>query len=786
MPAGLERPAAWGATKKSKICCGVQAGITPPTPQSATLKGIMKSFTPTRTALLVALALQQLHHPALAQGQPAVPRSDDASSMPPAKSAQPGAQALPEIKVQGAQMNDDYVPAASSVGGKVLTPLRDIPQSVTVINRAVLDAQAATSLSDAVRNVPGITLGGAEGGQIGNNINLRGFSARTDLYLDGMRDRGQYYRDTFYLESIEVLKGPSSMLFGRGSTGGIINQVSKEPGLRDRNEVSTTIGTGGYVRGTADLNRRLSETSALRVNLVGQDVGTTRDTLQNRDFGVAPSLRLGIGTDTQITLSALIEHNHDMPDYGLLAVNGRPLDVRRDNIYQFTDDRTVQDVASFNAKVEHKINANLTLRNQTQLSHYKTDARETAPNNVGTVAAGIFTPLPTAAAGNFTALPLSQLALRYVSHDRVITDQSLDNQTDLIAKFETGSVKHTLITGIELGHDTYDNQASTRTNLPFGAIVNPSPLSSPANSVSVAGNRAQASASTIALYANDTIELGKQWKLVGGLRQDRYHARIDNNVNVLNTAGITTVPSASETDNFTSVRAGAIYQPSEAQSYYVSYGTSFNPSLEQLTLTTGQQNLDPEKNRSIEIGGKWDLMQGNLSLTSALFRIDKSNARTQTSTGVYDLSGDIRVNGFEFGATGRLTPRWQVIGGYTFLDATIVRAAAFDGSQGKVPANTPRNSATLWTTFAMTPEWELGGGATYMSNRFANNTNVVEAGDYTRWDATLAYHQPKYDIRLNLLNLTDRRDFISLIQSDGGRSVPAGGRAALVTATYRF
>lgn len=737
----------------------------------------MKAFTPTRTALLVALALQQLHHPALAQGRPALPAADPAQS---------GAQALPEIKVQGAQLNDDYAPAASTVGGKILTPLRDIPQSVTVINRAVLDAQAATSLSDAVRNVPGITLGGAEGGQIGNNINLRGFSARTDLFLDGMRDRGQYYRDTFYLESVEVLKGPSSMLFGRGSTGGIINQVSKEPGLRDRNEVSTTIGTGGYLRGTADLNRRLSDTSALRVNLVGQDVGTTRDTLQHRDFGIAPSLRLGIGTDTQVTLSALIEHNRDMPDYGLLAINGRPLDVRRDNLYQFTDDRTVQDVASFNARVEHKMNANLTLRNQAQLSRYRTDARETAPNNVGTVAGGIFTPLPTAAAGNFTALPLSQLALRYVSHDRVITDQSLDNQTDLIAKFDTGPVKHTLIAGLELGHDTYDNQAGSRNNLPFGAIVDPSPLSTPANSISIAGNRARASANTVAIYANDTIELGKHWKLVGGLRQDRYQGSIDNNVNSLNTAGNTTVPSATQIVNFTSVRAGAIYQPSEAQSYYVSYGTSFNPSLEQLTLTTGQQNLDPEKNRSVEIGAKWDLMQGNLSLTSALFRIDKSNARTQTSTGVYDLSGDIRVNGFELGATGRLTPRWQVIGGYTFLDATIVKATAFDGSQGKVPANTPRNSATLWTTYALTPEWEVGGGATYMSNRFANNTNVVEAGDYARWDATLAYRQPKYDIRLNLLSLTDRRDFISLIQSDGGRSVPGGGRAALVTATYRF
>jgi len=238
---------------------------------------------------------------------------------------------LPEVKVQGQSANDDYAPAVTTIGGKVPTAIRDIPQSVTVINRAVLDAQGVASLSDAVRNVPGITLGGAEGGQIGNNINLRGFSARTDLYLDGMRDRGQYYRDTFYLDSVEVLKGSSSMLFGRGSTGGVINQVSKLPELRNHNEVSATVGTGDYFRTTADLNHKLSDTSALRLNLVGQDVGTTRDVMKHQDFGIAPSLRFGIGTPTEITLSALVEHNHDMPDYGFLAVNGRPIDVRKDN-----------------------------------------------------------------------------------------------------------------------------------------------------------------------------------------------------------------------------------------------------------------------------------------------------------------------------------------------------------------------------------------------------------------------------------------------------------------------
>src|SRR4051812_29625959 len=205
----------------------------------------------------------------------------------PAWAAQSAEQALPEVKVTAPDDDKSFKPDVTTTRG-LPQMLRDVPQSITVINRAVLESQSATSLSDALRNVPGITLGAAEGGQIGNNINLRGFTARTDLYLDGIRDRGQYYRDVFALDSIEVLKGPSSMLFGRGSTGGVINQVSRIPSLTARNEVSATAGTHDFYRTTADLNRPLSDTAAFRVALMGQKVHTTRDVMYNEDYGVAP------------------------------------------------------------------------------------------------------------------------------------------------------------------------------------------------------------------------------------------------------------------------------------------------------------------------------------------------------------------------------------------------------------------------------------------------------------------------------------------------------------------
>ncbi|MGC1551085.1 MAG: TonB-dependent siderophore receptor [Rhodanobacter sp.] len=719
---------------------------------------------PLHAALMVAFAV-----PMTAFAQTATPPSDTttAPATKPAKT-----QTLKAVNVTGSVVGNHYDSDSSSIGAKMPTALRDIPQSVVVVNRDLLDAQGATSFQDALRNVPGITIGGAEGGQIGNNINLRGFTARTDIYLDGFRDPGQYYRDTFDLSAIEVLKGPSSMMFGRGSTGGVINQVSKEPELKAFGTISATVGSDDRYRTTADFNQPLSDTSAARLNVYGQDMHSTRDVTKNQDFGIAPSLRFGIGTPTQITLSALIQRNHDMPDYGLPPINGRPANVNHDNWYGLTDDRTNQSVNSFNARIEHSFSSDVSLRSQLQYSDYTTNARETAANSVVT-AAGVTL---NKTAGNPTNLPLQDLFVQLASHDRVIHDKLLDSQTDLVTKFNTGSFDHTLITGMELAHETYNNQAYTRNGLPLLSLLNPVQESTPANVTTTVGNYAKSSANTAAVYANDTMKLNDQWMVVAGLRRDRFAADITNSVSL---------PGyARQTVYFTSVRGGVIYQPSEAQSYYASYGTSFDPSLETLTVTNGTQDLPPEKNRSYEIGGKWNLLDDTLQLTSALFNLEQTNARTQTSSGEYVLDGNIRVRGAEFGATGHLTEHWQLFSGYTYMNAKVVKA--LDGTQGNVPANTPRNTATAWSTYTFAGNWEAGGGATYMSQRYAANTDVVSVGGYTRWDATLAYHQPRYDVRLNVLNLTNKKYFDALIQSDGGRSVPGIGRTEMVTFTYKI
>jgi len=506
--------------------------------------------------------------------------------------------------------------------------------------------------------------------------------------------------------------------------------------------------------------------------------------MKNQDYGLAPSLRFGIGQPTEVTLNALLMHNHDMPDYGLPPVNGAPAEVNRRNFYGATDDRTIQEVVNLNATITHRFNERLTLRNQTQYSRYKINARESGPNNVGTLVNVAYTAFPATNLSNTTLLPLDVLYVGLGSHDRDIQDSTFYNQTDLIAEFATGQVKHQLLVGFELGEERNDTQNYTRNiqgnpNNYFRAVPLTAPVYAPAGNIpEITGNVVSAKATDIAPYINDTISFLDTWKAVAGVRYDRYEAKITNSISL--------PASASQTVNFTSVRAGLIYQPTGSQSYYVSYGTSFNPSLETLALTNGQQSLDPETSRQYELGAKWSFLEDKLSVNAAVFDIEKDRVRSQISPGVYELTGDIRVKGFQVSVAGYLTHAWQVFGGYTYLDAEIVQASVLDATQGKVPANTPKNSASLWTAYNVTREWQVGTGVTYMSDRYASNNNAVKVPDYFRWDAMVAWQHADYTIQLNVLNLTDRLNYDMLIPSDRGRSVPGTNLQALLSVIYSF
>jgi catecholate siderophore receptor len=753
--------------------------------------------------LFASGALAQQTPDQTAQGPaPAPPPPDNTPGTPAATPA-----TMTPVTVTGSRPSEDFQTTRGSIFRMGAENLMDVPQTVIVINKALMQSQGVTTLDQAVRNVPGVTIGSAEGGTIGNNINLNGFSARTDIYLDAMRDRGQYYRDTFALEAVEVLLGPSSMLFGRGSTGGVINQVTKKPGLKAATELSGQVTTNGLLRTTADVNTPFDETNAARVNGMFQwGKASTIDNTNVMDFGFAPSVTLGLGKPTTITLGAMLQHRKDNVNYGVPPLNGFPINVPRNVNYGLVDDYTEQDVIQLNATVQHNFDSNLKLRNQSEFLWVNTSVRQTSG-----AFAGILGPNPNslgflqAAAGPnntpYSGAPLNQLSIRQISRDRNINDITLENQSELEAKFLTGPVGHLLLMGLDLNYEQYTNKTYTRNGFcngiamvagsvgctPAGFTVG---AGTPGNSGQIPGNYASSQAWGLGAYFNDTIEVTPWLKLVGGLRWDVYSAQIGNSINSVNTVGNTTVPYQTQTDYFTSVRGGAIFEPTRQQSYYVSYSTSFNPSLEQLTSTTGSGILPPESNEGFEGGVKYEFLNGNLSTNAAAFQITKSNARTQNADGTFSPTGTVRVQGIRVGAAGRITPEWQIFGGYAYLNARIIQGITningVGNTTGMVPLNTPKDSGNIWTTYTIKDTYELGGGMFYVGQRYANNQNTVQVPEYFRFDLTAAYKQPTWELRANVFNLFNTMYYDSLMASDGGRAVPGSGTTGLLTFTYRM
>jgi catecholate siderophore receptor len=652
-------------------------------------------------------------------------------------------QTLETVTVEGeAPVRDTYKTETTSIG-KTKQQLRDIPQSITVVNQQLMQDQGVATLKDALRNVPGITFAAGEGGRSGDQVVIRGFSAATDTYRDAMRDIGQYNRDAFNDDKVEVLKGASSMLFGRGSTGGVVNQVSKSPYLGSKLDGDFTIGTNDYQRVTADINQMTGDHSAVRLNLMDTHDGSDRGAAKNERWGIAPSVAFGLGEPTTVVLSYMHQEENNVPDYGVPynSATREPLSVDRSKFYGFDSDyeKTTADIVT--AKVTHDFGNGTELTNQLRYNRFWRDVSPTAPRLAST---------DTSATG----------LMRRSKPMRDGVDQSVNNQTDLTTRFATGDIRHTLLTGLEMTYELSDTSRYTLLNtLPTTTIGNP--VSSTAyNAARYRSSNTKFQASDIALYGMDTIELTRQWKAVLGARFDRFEG--DYNVRGFNADGSVNSSNTydlSRTDNVWSWRSGLIWQPDMAQSYYFSYGTSFNPSGETYSLDKATAKVDPEKNRNIELGAKWDLLDGDASLRAALFRIEKTNERNTDpdDTTLVTLSGKRHTNGIELEGNGRLTERWEIFAGVTFMDSKIDKAApGLNGTTGKMPRYTPRATANIWTTYKFTDQITGGIGATYVGKRYANETNTLYLPSYTVGNAMLSYETKHYRFQLNLNNLTNK------------------------------
>ena len=692
---------------------------------------------------------------------------------------------LPDVVVRGS--NDSYKPEAVA-SPKYTEPLLDIPQTITVVPRAVMEQQGATTLRDVLRNVPGISMQAGEGGGglPGDNLSIRGYNVRSDIFVDGVRDFGAYSRDPFNTEQVEVAKGPSSSVAGRGSTGGAVNLVSKTPKLNPFYTGSFGLGTDDYKRGTVDVNQPLKDMgldgAALRLNLMAHDAGTPgRDVVKNQRWAVAPSLAFGLGKPTAVTLGYLHMQQNNIPEYGipwvpantnaaLADLGNTPAPVSYDNFYglkNYDYEDVTSDVAT--AEVRHDVNDSLTLRGLFRYDRTDRSSAITAPRFVN---------------ANTNAVLLNRQLQR-----RDMVNEAFVTQGDATVKFDTGPVGHALVAGVELSREEQDNRNSAQTgNQPQADLYNPNPGQLPLGPMPAnTGIPNHAKADTLAVYAFDTLKFGEKWELSGGLRWDHVESRYNTNTTAA------TSQELSRTDDLPSWRVGLVFKPKPNGSVYFGYGTSFNPSIEAgntgLSLTTNTVALKPEETRSYELGTKWDVFDERLSLSAAIFRTEKVNART---SGINPgdpptvLDGEQVVQGVELGAAGEITRNWSVFAGYTYLH-TEVEKSNTAAENGAGFSNSPEHSFNLWTTYRLPRGWQVGGGAQYVGERLNNlssNGNVRRAPDYWVFDAMLGYElSENVSLQLNVYNLANER-YIDRV--GGGHFIPGPGRSAMVTANLKF
>ncbi|WP_198918857.1 TonB-dependent receptor [Pseudomonas chlororaphis] len=696
---------------------------------------------------------------------------------------------LDNIKVE-AEEGKGYKTERSS-SAKYVAPLLDTPQTITVVPPKLIQEQQALSLRQVLSNVSGITFNAGEGGGgSGDSINIRGFSANSNLQIDGLRDSAQTNRsDTFNIEQVEVIKGPNSVFGGAGTTGGSINLVSKQPKNQAFTRLGGSLGTDNYYRLTLDSNQPLEgvgQDSAVRINLMGhQNDVPGRDKIDRERWGIAPSLRLGFSDATRLTLSAFHQTDDNLPDYGVPALDGKKLaGVKRDAYFGWKNlDKEQIEQNAFTADFEHDFSDHLRLQNLTRYSRTARDTIVSASHvNTSGVPAGRYRPAGPQAYG------------------RDATTEMWINQSNLIGDFEFAGMRHDLVAGVELSRETLDLKTY---NHGLGSALYPRDgyaLGSPPGRWNGPVNKATSGYTETTLkgqayYLFDTIALSERWDLNLGLRYDKIKGDVDK----YSGSHVKSESLVSDT-NKASARTGLVFKPTENGRIYAAWGNSFNPSAENLAstgggLSKGNQDLAPEKNETWELGTKWELLDKRLELDGALFRVEKSNARETMADGSTQLAGKQRVQGVEIGVTGHVTEQWDVFANYTFLDSETLKAANTTSGiarKGQALGNTPPRSLNLWTTYELPAGWTLGYGTRYVSERNVSSSTRAKLDAYWVHNAMLGYKvNHNLDLQLNVNNLFDK-DYVERVRQQNGSTARSSAieygdaRAAIMSATYSF
>lgn len=739
-------------------------------------------------ALALAVAAAFASPLSLAQDVP------PASPGPAPDPAQAVPDTLPAVEVEGFR----GVEVASP---KYARPLQETPRIASVLTDELLREQGVTTLKDALRNQPGISLQAGEGNPPGGDqLKIRGFNARDDIFVNGARDIGNYFRDPFFVEQIEIVKGPNSSFSGRGSSGGTINFVTRLPRLSDFGSAELSVGDAGLLRTTVDLNRQVGEDSALRVNLMAHDADLPgRDVAHEQRQGLYAAWAWGFSGPTRISADLLALRQDDTPDAGLpfdrdpAGAHSRgtgllPPGLDFDNFYGHVDDYKHVDVTLLGLNVEHGFDNGAWLRNQLRLGEVRNDSITSSPR---------IRNIPAASPGFEGAQVRGDLKPR----DQ--TDHSISNQTSLAFSFDTGGIGHDLVTGLELARYSYENRRRPDVSGPLTDLYDPQPRERPAAPYDGTTHRFETEEA--ALYVLDVMRLSDAWDLHAGLRVDRVRAEASE-------AGRENLPTPGDnrrltrTDTETSWNLGLVHHVSERLSVYASVSSSFeisgNFDRNQVQLAGGATarvadpatfDLPPERTRNIELGAKW--MAGeDLSLSAAIFETDKDNARFPGQAGGDNsiLDSELRVRGFELMAAGQVTEAWRLYAGYVHLDGEVLAAPSRPYAVGQPLGGTPAHSASVFTTYDLTERFSLGGGVQYVADQFgsvqatAAGTRKVRIPSYTLWDVYASWRfNPDWSLRMNLVNATDER-YIQQLAEGGGQGIPGPGRQLMATLRYDF
>jgi len=687
--------------------------------------------------------------------------------------------------------------ATTTTIGKGNQELRDIPQSVTVVTEKLIDDRNLDTVKDVLRNTAGITFQAAEGGE--EDIRLRGFSlaGTGDIFLDGMRDPAFYDRDTFNNDRIEVLRGSASMLFGRGSTGGAVNQVSKVPRLVTGHEVTTTLGSHAYRRVTGDFNIKTGENAALRLNAMATKADNNGAGSSIDKNGLAAAYRFGIGTADEFLASLYYLNNDNGINYGLPWIKPRAADTSAANtIIGSLDPANYYGMASdYNAGTAqiatfghiHRFGGGSELKTQVRKGNFERDQR------AGTVRfANAATDLTNFGPGTVFNRG-TQLKIQDVD--------TLHAQTDLSTKFDALGVKHELLTGVDFAHEEKTVYAARTAAQGGVTLVKPQTLAgTPDDGASInEGSRvlrpsSQFTAKAWGAYVQDLVQVAPHWKLLGGLRYDSLDGNYDSFAIPAGAPGPVTTTSYRQKVSNWSERVGVLYQPTALSSFHLSYGTSFNTSGDTYSYNALSANTPPEQSENIELGAKIDSADKRFSTRFAIFRATKKNERNtdpDTAATRLLLSGKRHTAGFEVDVVGQLTPKWEVFGSYTWMPIARVDVAASTvttaGNRvGDRPGLSPKHSGTVWTTYQLTPQWRVGGGLIFRGKQSPADVTAPawEAPGFVTADLMAEYMiNQQFSIKANLSNVTDKLYAESLYR---GHYVPGAGRLLQVALTAKF